>query len=133
MGVTGHHGGSYQGRQCGITPYQAATQAAGAMAEYAAANVNPHGGDLMAPHEVLGHVPEAWRRLDPQRLQYCVRSDGCRSARVRVARVDILCLATRAVLRLGDRAHRARVAHNFFGEKHETIHRTRLKNIRFFN
>lgn len=62
--VTGAHGGGYQGRQCGLDPYAAATAAASAMAQYAALSSNPEGGDLMAPPEVMEHVPVAWRKID---------------------------------------------------------------------
>lgn len=54
-----------QGARCGITPYEAATAAASAMALHAALSSNPMGGDLMAPTEVMEHVPEAWRKIDP--------------------------------------------------------------------
>ncbi len=63
--VAGSRGGGYQGRQCGITPYDAATAAASAMAQYAALSANPDGGDLMAPPEVMEHVPESWRTINP--------------------------------------------------------------------
>lgn len=64
MDVAGRHGAGYQGRQCGLTPYEAATNAARAMAEYAALTNNPDGGDLMAPPEVMEHVPDTWRCID---------------------------------------------------------------------
>lgn len=54
-----------QGAQCGIDAYAAATAAASAMAQYAALSSNPKGGDLMAPPEVMEHVPDAWRKIDP--------------------------------------------------------------------
>ena len=66
MDVRGAHGGGYQGRQCGLTPYEAATAAASAMAQYAAPSSNPAGGDLMAPPEVMEHVPDAWRKIDAE-------------------------------------------------------------------
>ena len=54
-----------QGAQCGLDPYAAATAAASAMAQYAALSSNPDGGDLMAPTEVMEHVPQAWRKIEP--------------------------------------------------------------------
>ena len=53
-----------QGAQCGVDPYAAATAAASAMAQYAALSSNPAGGDLMAPPEVMEHVPVTWRCVD---------------------------------------------------------------------
>ena len=55
------YGGSYAGRQCGLSPYEAATTATRAMANLA--DLNPEGGDLMAPPEVIAFVPEAWRNV----------------------------------------------------------------------
>ena len=60
--LTGQHGGGYQGRQCGLTPYEAATTAAREMATYAGSN--PDGGDLMAPPEVMELVPVTWRVVE---------------------------------------------------------------------
>ena len=54
-----------QGAQCGVDPYAAATAAPSAMAQYAALFSNPDGGDLMAPPEVMEHVPVAWRKIEP--------------------------------------------------------------------
>ena len=54
-------GGSYAGRQCGLSPYEAATTAARAMSAYA--DLNKDGCDLMAPPEVIKLVPEAWRNV----------------------------------------------------------------------
>lgn len=54
--VAGRFGGGHQGARCGLTPFDAAASAARYMIEYAQSN--PEGGDLMAPPEVLEHVPE---------------------------------------------------------------------------
>lgn len=59
--VTGPFGGGYEGRQCGLTPYEAATTAAREMATYA--GDNPDGGDLMAPPEVMELVPPTWHSI----------------------------------------------------------------------
>ena len=53
------------GVQCGLTPYEAATAAASAMAQYAALSANSAGGDLMAPPEVMEHVPASWHEINP--------------------------------------------------------------------
>lgn len=53
--VSGRHGGGHQGARCGLTPFDAAASAARYMIEYAQSN--PEGGDLVAPPEVLEHVP----------------------------------------------------------------------------
>lgn len=53
--VAGQHGGGATGRRVGIEPYDAATQAARLMIQYG--QPNPEGGDLMAPPEVMEHVP----------------------------------------------------------------------------
>ena len=82
MDVATEHGLVRQGAQCGITPYESATAAASAMAQYAALSSNPDGGDLMAPPEVMEHVPQAWRCIDPQPLQYCVRCEKNTPTRV---------------------------------------------------
>ena len=61
MDVAGMHGGGYQGRQCGVTPYEAAPVATRAMCTFSAPN--PDGGDLMAPPEVMELVPENWHNV----------------------------------------------------------------------
>jgi hypothetical protein len=53
--VSGKHGGGHSGARAGLTPYDAAAQAAQLMVEYA--QTNDEGGDLMAPPEVLEQVP----------------------------------------------------------------------------
>jgi hypothetical protein len=75
MDIATHGHMARMGAQCGVDPYAAATAAASAMAQYAALSSNPNGGDLMAPPEVMEHVPDAWRRIDPLPLQYCVRCE----------------------------------------------------------
>ncbi len=59
--VSGRHGGGHQGSRAGLTPFNAAATAARYMIEYAQSN--PEGGDLMAPPEVLEHVPEHLRTI----------------------------------------------------------------------
>lgn len=53
--VSGKFGGGFQGARCGMTPFEAATNAAQWMIAYAQSNED--GGDLMAPHEVMDLVP----------------------------------------------------------------------------
>ena len=59
--VSGKHGGGHSGARAGLTPYDAAAQAAKLMVEYA--QTNDEGGDLMAPHEVLEQVPAHLRSI----------------------------------------------------------------------
>jgi hypothetical protein len=59
--VSGKFGGGHKGARCGLTPQDAASQAAKLMIEYAQSN--PEGGDLMAPAEVLELVPEHLRSI----------------------------------------------------------------------
>ena len=61
--VSGRSGSRLRGSRCGLTPYEAATNAARWMIEHAQGN--PEGGDLMAPPEVLEHVPEHLRCIAP--------------------------------------------------------------------
>ena len=61
MDVVTQYGGGYQGRQVGLSPYEAATNAARIMATHS--EINNEGGDLMAPPEVMEFVPEAWRNV----------------------------------------------------------------------
>jgi hypothetical protein len=53
--VAGKFGGGHRGVTAGKKPYEAAVHAARMMIEYA--QTNSEGGDLMAPPEVLDHVP----------------------------------------------------------------------------
>jgi len=53
--VSGKHGGGHSGARTGLTPYDAAAEAAKLMVVYAQSNAE--GGDLMAPPEVLELVP----------------------------------------------------------------------------
>lgn len=53
--VSGKFGGGFQGARCGMTPLEAATNAAQWMIAYAQSN--SAGGDLMAPPEVMELVP----------------------------------------------------------------------------
>lgn len=46
-----------QGARCGITPHDAATWAATMMLRYASPEANPEGGEIMAPEEVMAHIP----------------------------------------------------------------------------
>ncbi|MDA8521966.1 hypothetical protein [Acidovorax sp. NCPPB 4044] len=55
----GQHGGGSQGLRAGLTAYDAAVTAARLMIQYA--QPNPEGGSLMAPPEVLEHVPQHLR------------------------------------------------------------------------
>ena len=57
----GRSGGGHQGSRAGLVPYEAAATAARYMIEYAKSN--PEGGDLMAPPEVMEHVPEHLRSI----------------------------------------------------------------------
>lgn len=59
--VSGRFGGGHKGTRAGITPFDAATTAARYMIEYAQSN--PEGGDLMAPPEVMDHVPPHLRSI----------------------------------------------------------------------
>jgi len=59
--VSGKFGGGHSGARAGLTPYDAAAQAAKLMVEYA--QTNDEGGDLMAPPEVLELVPEHLRSI----------------------------------------------------------------------
>ena len=59
--VTGQFGGGHSGTRCGLTAYDAATSAARLMVEYAVSN--PEGGDLMAPPDVMEHVPPQLRAI----------------------------------------------------------------------
>jgi hypothetical protein len=59
--VSGQHGGGHSGARAGLTAYDAAATAARLMLEYA--RPNPEGGDLMAPPEVMEHVPSALRSV----------------------------------------------------------------------
>ncbi|MEO8101927.1 MAG: hypothetical protein ABI790_05340 [Betaproteobacteria bacterium] len=59
--VSGRFGGGHQGARCGLTPHDAATRAAELMIQYSQGN--PDGGDLMAPPEVLEHVPAHLRSI----------------------------------------------------------------------
>jgi len=61
MDVTGQFGGGYSGRRCGLTAYEAAMAVAQAMLKYTLCN--PEGGDLMAPPEVMEHVPPHLRSI----------------------------------------------------------------------
>ena len=61
MDVSGSHGVTFRGNQCGLKPYDAATVAASMMAYCCA--LHDDGGDLMAPPEVMDLVPEAWRNV----------------------------------------------------------------------
>lgn len=65
--VCGRFGGGHSGARCGITPYEAATAAATLMLKYAQSN--PEGGDLMAPPEVIEHVPAHLRSVGAERAQ----------------------------------------------------------------
>lgn len=60
--VSGQHGGGHSGARAGLTTYDAAVRAAQLMIEYA--QTNPEGGDLMAPPEVLEHVPAHLKSVD---------------------------------------------------------------------
>jgi len=62
--LAGRFGGGHQGARAGLTPYDAAAQAAKLMLEYA--QTNPEGGTLMAPDEVLALVPEHLREIAGQ-------------------------------------------------------------------
>jgi len=62
--VRGKFGGGHSGARAGLTPYDAAATAARYMIEYAQSN--PDGGDLMAPPEVLEHVPPHLRSIQPK-------------------------------------------------------------------
>lgn len=59
--VAGQHGGGSQGQRAGLTAYEAATTAARLMLQYG--QPNPEGASLMAPPEVLAHVPAHVREL----------------------------------------------------------------------
>lgn len=59
--VAARFGGGYSGARCGLTPYEAATSAARLMID--CAMLNPDGGDLMAPPEVMEHVPAHLRSI----------------------------------------------------------------------
>lgn len=59
--VSGQQGGGRSGARCGLTPYDAAAQAAKLMIEYALPN--PQGGDLMAPQEIMDIVPTHLRSI----------------------------------------------------------------------
>lgn len=59
--VAGKFGGGFQGARCGMTPIEAATNAAQWMIAYAQSNDD--GGDLMAPSEVIELVPEHLRSI----------------------------------------------------------------------
>lgn len=59
--VSGRHGSGHQGARAGLTPYEAAATAARYMIEYAQSN--HEGGDLMAPPEVMEHVPDHLRTI----------------------------------------------------------------------
>lgn len=59
--VAGQHGGGSQGQRVGLTAYDAATAAARLMLQYG--QPNPEGASLMAPAEVLAHVPVHLREL----------------------------------------------------------------------
>jgi hypothetical protein len=62
--VSGKFGGGHQGARCGLTPFEAAAEAAEYMIAYAQSN--PEGGDLMAPPEVLELVPAHLRSVPAQ-------------------------------------------------------------------
>jgi len=59
--VQGQFGGGHSGARAGLTAYDAAARAANLMIEYA--QINPEGGDLMAPPEVLDLVPAHLRSI----------------------------------------------------------------------
>jgi hypothetical protein len=59
--VQGKFGGGHSGARAGLTPYDAAAQAANLMIRYA--QCNEYGGTLMAPPEVLELVPEHLREI----------------------------------------------------------------------
>ena len=61
----GAKGGGYNGARAGLDPAAAARFAAAAMIRYA--QLNPEGGDLMAPPEVLALVPEHLRKIAAKR------------------------------------------------------------------
>jgi hypothetical protein len=57
------------GTRCGLTPSDAATWAATMMLRYASPDSNAEGGELMAPPEVLGLIPEHLRKIEPSEHQ----------------------------------------------------------------
>jgi len=65
--VSGRFGGGHQGARAGLTAYDAAVTAATLMIRYA--SINPDGGDLMAPAEVLDLVPEHLRSIPADNLE----------------------------------------------------------------
>lgn len=61
--VSGQHGGGHRGSRCGLTADAAARRSAALMIEYV--QTNNKGGDLLAPTEVLEHVPAHLRTVHP--------------------------------------------------------------------
>lgn len=61
--VSGQHGGGHSNARAGLTAFDAATTAARLMIEYTQSN--PDGGSLMAPAEVVEHVPDHLREINP--------------------------------------------------------------------
>ena len=59
--IQGRFGGGHTGARAGLTPFDTAATAARYMIEYAQSN--PEGGILMAPPEVMEHVPEHLRSV----------------------------------------------------------------------
>lgn len=59
--VSGRFGGGHSGARAGLNAYDAAAHAATMMQRYACDNIE--GGDLMAPPEVMEHVPASLRSI----------------------------------------------------------------------
>lgn len=63
--LSGKFGGGFTNARCGKTKEEAAIFAAKKMLEYASLSINPDGGILMAPVDVLHLVPEHLREINP--------------------------------------------------------------------
>ena len=70
--VSGRYGGGHQGARAGLAPYDAAAAAGRYMIEYAQSNLE--GGVLMAPPEVMEHVPDHLRSIPPRGAETSSRS-----------------------------------------------------------
>jgi len=62
--ASGRYGGGYQGASAGRTPEDAAAFGAREMLRYA--QVNPEGGDLIAPADVLALIPAHLHHIEPR-------------------------------------------------------------------